>query len=418
MEKKDNGIKKQKNEIVVKIMCVLISFTIWVYLSNIENPVQTIKVRNIPVKLVGIDNIEQSKLALLNNIQSAVVNLSVKGKTLTLNKITASDFEVSVDLSEYALNKDVKRLPVQIVKQPDNVVILDDDNLYIDVSLDTLVERNIPITLDLKTIAQDGYSVGNTTFSPSSVLIKGPATYVNQVEKVVANNEIRDLNKNENLALELTPVDKEGRKVQGVAVNPNIVNVNIPVQKVKTVDIKAQTIGKLPNNSTLRSIELSKAKVEIIGDEKDLENITSINTEPIDLSTITESKKISVGLKIPSNVKVSAIGNQVDATININTLSEKTLDIITNNLNKDLDIEFNSKITIKLVGLKADIDKIKPEELQAYIDLKDLKEGEHKVRVTFKKLTNVTIDDEANKTVVVTLKNKHVENQNQQTQNR
>ena len=55
---------KEKNKLIVPIICVLLSIGLWVYVTNVENKIRTTEISKIPVELVNLDALTSSKLAL------------------------------------------------------------------------------------------------------------------------------------------------------------------------------------------------------------------------------------------------------------------------------------------------------------------------------------------------------------------
>ena len=95
----DNWNNKQK--IIAQIVCLLLSIGLWFYVINVENPIKTQDINKVPVKLMNEGVLRDSNLILAPN-QQFYVNLKVEGTIQDLRKISKDDFEIAIDLSEYA----------------------------------------------------------------------------------------------------------------------------------------------------------------------------------------------------------------------------------------------------------------------------------------------------------------------------
>ena len=94
---------KNKNETLIpKIISLLLSFGLWIYISNVENPVRTYEVKNIPVELVNLDSLTNSNFAVLEN-QNFTVDLKLEGPSTDVVKVRPEDFKIVADMSTYAL---------------------------------------------------------------------------------------------------------------------------------------------------------------------------------------------------------------------------------------------------------------------------------------------------------------------------
>ena len=80
--------------------------------------------------------------------------------------------------------------------------------------------------------------------------------------------------------------------------SPSSVRVLLENVKTRSVQVKAQLIGRLPRTLRLLTIGVEPPIVVLQGPESALAKVREISTEAVDLSSIKENKKISVGLDI------------------------------------------------------------------------------------------------------------------------
>ena len=82
--------------------------------------------------------------------------------------------------------------------------------------------------------------------------------------------------------------------------NPSSFRISLENVKTRSVEVRAQLIGKLPRTLRLITIWVEPRFVVLQGPESVLAKVREIPTEAVDLSAIKENKKISVGLDIES----------------------------------------------------------------------------------------------------------------------
>ncbi|HCW74132.1 MAG TPA: hypothetical protein DHM90_10410, partial [Clostridiaceae bacterium] len=70
--------KQKGSDLFLKIASLILSFSLWIYIINVENPIKTMRVYNVPVRLENLENIAEQNLALLPN-QDIMVTLQVTG---------------------------------------------------------------------------------------------------------------------------------------------------------------------------------------------------------------------------------------------------------------------------------------------------------------------------------------------------
>lgn len=75
-------IVKEKN-LMVKLVCLLLSFGLWIYISNIENPIKQYTITNIPVQIVNLDVLKEDNLTLAPD-QNFTISLTIQGTSTNI----------------------------------------------------------------------------------------------------------------------------------------------------------------------------------------------------------------------------------------------------------------------------------------------------------------------------------------------
>lgn len=384
--------RNKKQDILVKFICLLCSFGLWIYISNVENPTITKTIKDVEVSILNEDVLANSKLVMMPN-QTFKVNVVIQGASSNVYAVKSEDFKLSVDLSSYALKKGDNTILVNVEKSPSNVNIKQTENLKVTVVLDDFVEKSIPIKTDVNVASKKGTYPSTPIVDPVNATISGPAQYVEKVESVVASGEAKDVENDVVLTSKLVAVDKNNRPIKEVTINPVTANVVVPIKKGKTVPVSIKTKGSLNSNLLMKSMEPSPESVEITGDESVLRNITSIDTEVIDLSLITTSKDIMAKVKLPQGISlVNNTSGTVTIKFNIEGISQKTLNVpitingVGDGLTASLDKE---SVSITIQGPSNILDGIT--ELNGYIDASNLGEGTSEVAPNIKLQDGVTM---------------------------
>lgn len=386
--------KKQKKDILIKIACLICSFGLWLYISNVENPTVTTKVTDVPIEILNADVLSQYKLSMTPG-QTFKVTLSIEGSASDVYRAKSDQFKLVIDLSTYALKKGDNNLPVEVIQSPNNVNVLrTPEMLKVNIILDDLIEKSVPINIDVDTRTKQGYYVSPAVTDQANAIVSGPAQLVNMVNEVVARGEAKDVAKDTELTLPLIAVDQAGRTVKDVNIKPSSINVVIPIRKSKIVDVNVKTTGEVGNSLVLKSIEANPSKIEITGDDSVLKNISSIDTEPIDLSKITTNKDFVAKLKIPDNIRVLNGSDTVSIKVTTDKAATEELqqqDVQSKIQVKGLKEVFNATLevdtlTVTLKGKSEVLKSIKEEDIVSEIDLTNLEEGDHEVspKVTVK----------------------------------
>ncbi|MBP1718445.1 MAG: diadenylate cyclase, YbbR and YbbR [Deltaproteobacteria bacterium] len=100
-------------------------------------------------------------------------------------------------------------------------------------------------------------------------------------------------------------------------ISPASIRLHLDAVKTQSVPIKAKLTGKLPQTLSLKSVGVEPAFVILQGPESILAKIREVFTDPIDLSSIPEDRKIPIGLDIDSPQIHLAAGQPSQVTVDI-----------------------------------------------------------------------------------------------------
>lgn len=387
---------KRNEKVITIIVCVLLSFSLWVYISNVENVNRTVELKNISVTIENESALSESKLVLLPE-QVFEVNLRIEGPSKKVYSISKQDFNLEVDLSAYALKSGVNNIPVKIVDYPEGINIKNTGNLTIKVVLENIDEKEINITSKINTTFQDGISEVSSEISPQKVTISGASSFIDKVSQVIIDGSESNISRNFSRTFNLKAVDANGDEVDGVEISTKKVTYSMKVKKQKEAPIKVDYQGSLSNGISKEFEELSINNIIISGEVDDVDKIESIKTEPIYLSNITENKKITLDLVIPEGINV--VGNDTSVILTYNVKNNNTVPEVTDDekqITKTIEgveisyidedtakynYEYVTKtVNIDIKGTKAELDNITKDQIKVEASVKELTtEGENSV---------------------------------------
>lgn len=401
--------KEKRQDILIKICCIIASFSLWLYIRGTENPITSHSVKNISVQVLNTEALAQNNLVLLPD-QDFKVNLNVKGAASAVYLIDKNkDFKIVADLSKYALKAGKNTIPIEIRDKPNSVNVVS-ENLWIDVQIDTLKEKEVAVIPDIQGDLTSGAYKEEHSISPSVVKVNGPSKYVDMVESVLGKIDVTNMDRDIEKVVELIPINSDGNMVNNVTISASTATIKISIKKGKSVPIQINPTGQAPDGVTIETMEVSPKNVEIIGISDVVNNIASLLTEPIDLSAINADTTLDVNLQVPEGIRISndIITVKVKFTLDLKKKSEKTFNIGIKQLNvPEKSTVTLDKDTLELVlsGYDEDLNKMTPEAITATLDLKDLNEGDHDIPIVISGIPeNLTKVSQNIQTVKVNIK--------------
>ncbi len=376
--------KQKKSDVLLMFFCVILSFSLWVYIINVENPTKSMKVYNVPVRIENLENIREQNLVLLPN-QDTMVTLSVKGPASDVYRSVASNFRVVADLENLALKKGANEIPIKITDSPNELDVSPSSNLKAIIYLDDYVERDINIVSQYEASSDIGKYINGITFNPTSSKVKGAAEYVNRVTSLAARGERTSLTQNHQEIVTLVPVDENNNEVKHVTVSPLYVEVSIEVYDTKTVPITVASEGEIGAGLELKTLAPGSAQITIAGPDALLGQINEIVTEKVDLKNITETGEIIKSLIIPEGIiPVDGVSNvTVKATVVVFETKTITKKLTTTGLSGNLGVSLSANsINITISGTKSALEEITEESITAELVLTGLNPGTYEITPT------------------------------------
>jgi YbbR domain-containing protein len=406
--------KEGKQQFIIKICCVIAAFGLWLFISSTENPVTTYKIKNIPVELLNTDVLTRSNL-ILSPGQDLTISLTIKGdNTNILLAKKAEDFKVVADLSTYALKSGEQKIPIEIRKSPDNVNVVNSDNLFIKINLDQLIEAKLPINVNVSGKLKEGFYASAPMLSQKNATVVGGSKFVNIVKEILIEADIQGLESDVTKTYKLKPVDAAGKEVKEVVVNPSHMDVKIPIRKTKSVGVIVKTIGSLDPSFRLGSIKVLSNRLDITGSVAALNQIENLNTEAIDLSKINKSTTLDARVIIPAGLSLvnGSDSGMVKIQINLEKVVQKniSIDIKYINLGEKYEAKFEKdKVLLVVSGTEAVINALDLAKFSATVDLVNLVEGEHTVKVLVSMPEGITLISEEPDEKLITITKKQTE---------
>ena len=83
------------DDMVLKIISIVVAVVMWLYVMNEQNPQVPYTVRDVPIKM---SNLDESKLALKDTDSQYTVNVKVKGRRSLVVDLKPEDIKAEVNL--------------------------------------------------------------------------------------------------------------------------------------------------------------------------------------------------------------------------------------------------------------------------------------------------------------------------------
>lgn len=373
--------KEKRQQIIIKICCVIVSFILWLFIYNVENPVRERKIV-VPVQVINEGALTQSNIIPVAE-DNLNVTLTIKGNASDLYAVKASQFQLVSDLGAYAVKKGENKIPVQIKKGPGTVRVVNSENLWVDITIEDLKSKIVPVKLTLLGKAKNGFYAAKPELSVKQVKVKGAQETIQKVSRAEVVYNIENISQDVNSRVDLRAEDSLGNIIKNVEIEPQYLDVSISVGRVKSVPLNVNISGNLRDYG-VKSVVPMDSTVEITGSESQIARIEGINTENIDVSTLNGNDTIEAKVILPKGITLVNGGNTVKLKVNFDKSTQKQMTV--NIQTKNLDAAYNASLSsntvnVVVTGSQDALQNLKDGDITGYVDLNGIKEGQNTVPV-------------------------------------
>lgn len=374
------------NNTAPKLASLLFAVLLWVYVMDIEDPETVRTFKDVPVKLMHVEELQDSGLVLIDN-QEHTIDVKIEGRRSDVLSAKKGEIELSADLIGFS--KGTNSVPVESNISADNVKITSLSKPDIKVDLDRVVK--IPKSVEIMITGElpSGYEPGALVANPQEILVEGPESVVNTVARLVGEVEIEGQTSDLFKQIPIKAVNSENNVVAKVQPKVEYVNVEVAVNKTKSVKLKERVIGSVQEGYKLVGVNLNPEYIIVSGNEKTIDTIDSLSTEMIDVSQITDRTVRVLEIALPEGIETPYLTTPVTAIIDVEKVVSKTLrykleDINIQNLDASLDVQLMSEqpyFEIHITGVESEINELSKSDLSLSLDLGNHIKGKYYKKV-------------------------------------
>ncbi|WP_119067575.1 CdaR family protein [Aggregatilinea lenta] len=363
---------------------ILLALAIWVAAKMSNNPIEQREMSR-----VSIDYLVPDGYVLVDQAASNA-SIVVRTEQSEWDLLTADDIIITADLGdvnepgEYRIELEGK------ITSPRHGSVVAIRPSTLSVTMDREAEKRVPVEAVIVREPPLGYSSTVESCSPSEITVRGSAEKVDSVARAEVRLSLSDdLNPTTKLSQPLIAVNEDSREVTGnITLDPSSVSCSVDIQvreDVIQMRVLPNVIGAPPSGYLFAGYaSVNPETVAVTGDRLAIDEMNYVaRTEPIDLSTRTETFTVQVPLDLPDGVSLVPEDQLIDITVIItSSLSSRQIE--------DVPIEVTgidmaryrvtglpSVVTVVAVGPQDQLPQ--RENLRVTVDLTGMEPGNHRV---------------------------------------
>jgi YbbR domain-containing protein len=338
---------------------------------------------------VPIRDIGQPSGTFLTPQQLGTVDIRYRA-TATVSA-TAETFDVTVDLSDYDMNRsgEPQALPVVVTSLNEDVTVLGFNPTTVSVTIDPREERRIPVEVEIGQ-APEGLIIGRPRLSVQNVTAIGPASVLDQIDHARVVVRIDQSGVAVSNQFQLEAVDVRGAVIgptQGVSLTPETVTVQIdvtPAETTKVVAVRPAVTGTPGVGFAIAAVTVDPPTVTLRGTPEALAPIAEVATQAISIDGLTAEGAYEPELVVPSGVRLGATApSTVTVTVSVEVTDASRTFLVgaacANAPQGAACLPQTDQLAVTLSGPGAALDGLSASALTLILDVAGLGAGTHQV---------------------------------------
>lgn len=366
--------------LVTILLCFILAVIIWVNAMQVDDP-DLKRALQIPATFIGLP---EGVIRLSPADDNPPVLITYEGPTSVVSALNQDDFTAIIDLSEVPLGSEAS-VGVEIQSKNTQVTLEPPIPETISVRLEKLVTREIDVELDIRGEVARGHTMDEPLIDPPFITVTGTESEVERLDFAQVTIFLNDDTQTRIESPQPLFYNRQGRvaSVSGLQLSTELVQVTIPINesadfanKVITADI----VGEVAPGYRVLGVTIEPSSVLVTGLPTRLAQPFRVQTEPIDITGLTETFQDQVSLVLPTGITLDSVV-EITATVQIEPFSSTKIynqPIELLGVAEDLEAIIDpDTVRVVLFGPSPVLDTLTEQEVRVTLDLFGLKPGEY-----------------------------------------
>lgn len=370
----------------LKIASFLSAALLWLVVTNINDPIVSYRVTDVPVTIRNANLItDRGQVYEVLDGTDMIDTVTVSAPRSIIDSLDKSNIVAVADINDLT---SVDTVPIKLStnKYNDKLDSIRGNIDNVRLSIEEKLDRSLQIRPVTTGEVREGYMVGDATTDQNLIQISGPQSIISQVAKAQAEVDVSGFTSKIGTDSDVRLYDDEGREITASNIEKSItkVRVNVEILELKTLPVVCEVTG-IPEDGYQYTGEVafSKGTVTVAARSQILENIEAIEIPSgvLDVTDASEDVTVLVDLNeyLPDGVALAENNfvGRINATARIEAERERAVRVpVGRILFEGLPDNYQAVITepanecsITLMGLQEALNEVTAEEVTAAIDL-------------------------------------------------
>jgi YbbR domain-containing protein len=305
-------------DLPLKITAILIAMIFWA-VSVLSAP-PTEVVRDYSGR-VAVERPDAIPAGYVLQGQLGDVGVRLKGTEAALANVVASDLHATLDLALADIHRsDPQDVPVRVSVATNGVRVESYAPATVSVRIEPITSRAVAVQARFANNPPAGTFAGDSAITPTEVRVSGAASQVARIAALYATVAFGDAVTDLVQSVQPTAVDASGATIEGLTVDPAVVQLTVPVlptATTRTVPVVPTVRGSVAAGYWITRVTSDPTVVTVRGESAALSAIDQVATAPIDVSGLGADQTFQVALLLPAEGTSLVKAAQATVTISV-----------------------------------------------------------------------------------------------------
>lgn len=387
----------------LKIVSLIIAIIIWIIVANIDDYKTTKQISGIEIQFINGEAITE-KNKVYEVPEGTTVDIVVKGRRKVVEQLSSDDFEAVADLSKMSITNAVKVEISAISSSVAKDLTISYTNDSVVIAVEDKIKKQLPVTVRADSDVAEGFAIRNKTATPNLITIEGAESVVDTIEEVVVDVDVT--NASHSLTAYANPLflDKNGKEIDSAKFNYDEKEIEafVEILPTKELTVNLKTVGSPKDGYAIEGIDYQPSSVLVVGEADDLAKVDEVVIDDIDVSNCDQDLETSVNILdyLPNGIALADDNAEIMVKVMIEEVTEKKMTINADDINivgkqQGLTYTYKSgdKYTLRVRGLKDDIDGLEIANLLPSINVSGYRAGTYTFTVSFREISGIELLD-------------------------
>lgn len=370
----------------LKIASFLSAALLWLVVTNINDPIVSYRVADVPVTIRNANLItDRGQVYEVLDGTDTIDTVTVSAPRSIIDALDKSNIVAVADINDLT---SVDTVPIKLStnKYNDKLDSIRGNIDNVRLSIEEKRTRSLQIRPVTTGEVREGYMVGDATTDQNLIQISGPQSVISQVTKAQAEVDVSGFTNNIDADSNIRLYDDDGAEITAANIEKSIskVRVNVEILELKSVPVVCEVTGTPEEGYQYTGeVTFSKGMVTVAARSQILEHVEAIEIPAgvLDVTDASEDVTTLVDLNeyLPDGVALAEnnfIG-RINVTAGIEAERERAVRVPVGRISfEGLPANYQAVITepanecsIMFAGLQAALNEITAEDVTASVDL-------------------------------------------------